>query len=148
MIVVHGGADEFMLSKQFETFYGPEFKKLLLALIKEGLITCVFFEGNCTSRLEYLRDLPKGKILGFFDKTDIRKAKEILGGVMCMAGFMPLSVLQVGTPDQVKEHTKELIDVVGRGGGYIMGPRSIMDEANPDLVKVWVEFTKEYGVYT
>lgn len=28
-----------------------------------------------------------------------------------------------------------------------MGPRSAMDECEPDLVKVWAAFTKEYGVY-
>ena len=28
-----------------------------------------------------------------------------------------------------------------------MGPKSAMDEANPELVKIWFEFTKEYGVY-
>ena len=32
-------------------------------------------------------------------------------------------------------------------GGYIMGPKSAMDECNPELVKVWFDFTKEYGVY-
>jgi len=29
----------------------------------------------------------------------------------------------------------------------MMGPSSVMDEANPELVKVWFDFTKEYGVY-
>jgi len=38
------------------------------------------------------------------------------------------------------------IDVVGKGGGFIMGPRSAIDEANPELVKVWRDFTREYGV--
>lgn len=28
-----------------------------------------------------------------------------------------------------------------------MGPKSAMDESNPELVKVWFDFTKEYGVY-
>ena len=75
------------------------------------------------------------------------KAKDILGGKMCSAGMMPLSLLQVGTPDEVRAHAKMLIDMVGKGGGYIMGPKSIMDEAKPELVKVWIDFTKEYGVY-
>lgn len=146
-IAVHRGADGFMSKRQFETFYWPYFQKLLLALIEEGLVPCVFFEGDCTSRLEYLAKLPKGKILGFFENTDIYKAKEMLGDVMCMAGFMPLSILQVGTPDQVKKRAKELIDVLGKNGGFIMGPKSIMDEADPHLVKVWAEFTVKYGVY-
>ena len=66
---------------------------------------------------------------------------------MCISGMMPLSLLQVGTPDSVRAYAKKLIDVAGKGSGFVMGPRSIMDEANPGLVKVWVEFAKEYGVY-
>jgi uroporphyrinogen-III decarboxylase len=91
--------------------------------------------------------LPKGKILGLFDSTDIFKAKEILGNTMCLSGMMPPSLLQTGTPDEVKAYSKKLIDVCGKNGGFVMGPRSVMDEANPELVKVWFNYTKEYGVY-
>jgi hypothetical protein len=146
-IPLHRGADGFMSLKQFETFYWPSLKKLLLTLIEAGLTPCPFFEGDYTMRLKYLAELPKGKILGLFDATDIYKAKEALGNVMCISGMMPLSLLQVGTPDSVREYAKKLIDVVGKGGGFVMGPRSIMDEAKPELVKAWVEFTKEYGKY-
>lgn len=146
-IPLHRGADGFMSLKQFETFYWPSLKKLILTLLDNGLTPCPFFEGDYTMRLKYLAGLPKGKILGLFDATDIYKAKEALGDVMCISGMMPLSLLQVGTPDSVREYAKKLIDVVGKGGGFVMGPRSIMDEANPELVRVWVEFTKEYGRY-
>jgi hypothetical protein len=146
-IPLHKGSDGFMSLEQFAKFYWPSLKKLMLTLIDEGLTPCPFFEGDHTQRLEYLADLPKGKILGFFDSTDIHKAKEIIGKTMCMSGFMPLSLLQTGTPEKVKAYAKELIDVLGKDGGYIMGPKSAMDEANPELVKVWFEFTKEYGVY-
>ena len=146
-VPLHRGADGFMSLKQFETFYWDSLKRLLLALIDEGLTPCPFFEGDYTSRLEYLAQLPKGKVLGLFDSTDIFKAKEILGDTICISGMMPLSLLQTGTPQQVKDYAKKLIDTVGKGGGFIMGPRSAMDETNPELVKVWVDFTKEYGVY-
>ena len=55
--------------------------------------------------------------------------------------------LQTGTPDKVKDYAKQMIDEVGKDGGFIMSSRGVLDEANPELVKVWVEFTKEYGVY-
>lgn len=146
-IPLHRGSDGFMSLKQFETFYWPTLKRLILALIDEGLTPCVFWEGSWTARLEYLAELPKGKILGLFQDTDIFKAKEILGDTMCIAGNMPLSLLQTGTPEQIKEYSKKLIDVVGKGGGFIMSTRSVMDEADPELVKVWADFTREYGVY-
>jgi len=147
-IPLHKGSDGFMSLKQFETFYWPSLKQLMLTLIDNGLTPCPFFEGDHTQRLEYYADLPKGKILGFFDSTDIYKAKDIIGKTMCMSGFMPLSILQTGTEDDVKAEAKRLIDVLGKDGGYIMGPKSAMDEADPNLVKVWFDFTKKYGVYS
>lgn len=146
-IPLHRGADGFMSLKQFETFYWPGLKKLILALIDHGLTPCPFFEGDYTMRLKYLAELPKGKVLGNFDTTDMYKAKEVLGDTMCISGMMPVSLLQLGTPDSVRDYARKLIDVVGKGGGFVMGPRSAMDEAKPELVRTWVEFTKEYGKY-
>jgi len=146
-IPIHRGADGFMSPQQFETFYWPGLKNLILALVDEGLTPCVFYEGNYTSRLEYLAELPKGKTIGQFDLTDPVKAKKALGDTMCIAGMMPVSLLQFGSPEKIKEHTRMLIDVVGEGGGFIMGPGSAMDECDPERVKMWVDFTKEYGIY-
>jgi hypothetical protein len=146
-IPMHRGADGFMSIKQFEKFYWPTLKKLMMSLIDAELTPAPFFEGDYTSRLEYLLELPKGKVVGQFDSTDLFKAKEILGGHMCIRGNMPVSLLQVGSPEEVKDYAEKLIDVVGKDGGYIMGSRSTLDEADPKLLKVWIDFTKEYGVY-
>lgn len=146
-IPLHKGSDGFMSQEQFEKFFWPSLKKLMLALIDQGLTPCPFFEGDHTQRLETYAELPKGKVLGLFDATDFHKAKEVLGDTMCMCGFMPLSILKAGTPDDVKAYAKELIDVVGKDGGFIMGPKTCMDDAKPELVKVWFDFTKEYGQY-
>jgi len=143
----HKGSDGFMSLKQFEKFYWPGFKKVIMTLVEEGFTPYIFFEGDYTQRLEYLTELPRGKILGLFDKTDIFKAKEILGNTMCIAGNMPVSLLQSGPPEAVKAYAKKLIDVVGKDGGFVMASRSSMDNADPELVKIWFDFTKEYGVY-
>ena len=141
------GSDEFMSMKQFQTFYWPTFKKLVTELIKRGATPCIFFEGNFTSRLEYLLEFPKGKMLARFDTTDIFKAKEILKDHVCIEGNIPSSLLQVGTVEETIAYCKKLIDVVGKGGGYILSPRSSTDEVNPANLKAMIEFTKEYGVY-
>lgn len=146
-IPLHRGADGFLSLEQFKTFYWPTLKSLILDLIDEGLVPCPFWEGCYDSRLECLAELPKGKVLGLFDTTDMKKAKEILGDTMCIAGNMPVSLLQVGTPEQVRDYTKMLIDTVGKGGGFIMASRAVMGECEPALVKVWADATREYGVY-
>lgn len=146
-MTVTRGSDDFLSKEQWDTFYWPTFKKLVLALIERGATPCIFFEGNCMSRMEYLLDFPRGKMLARLDRTDIFKAKEILKDHICIEGNVPSSLLQVGTVQDVKDHCKKLIDVVGKGGGYILAPRSSTDEANPENLKAMVEFTKEYGVY-
>ena len=60
---------------------------------------------------------------------------------------MPVSLLQMGTVQEVKDYCKKLIDVVGAGGGYILSPRSSTNRVNPENLKAMIEFTKEYGKY-
>jgi uroporphyrinogen-III decarboxylase len=147
MVVMHRGSDAFMSDEQWRTFYWPGYSKIILTLIDEGITPLLFLEGNVTSRLEYLAELPRGQALAMLDSTDMYRAKEVLGDVMCLCGMMPLSLLQTGTPEQVRQHTRTLIDVAGKGGGFIMGARSVLDEARPELVKTWFDYTREYGVY-
>ncbi len=146
-IPLHRGADGFMSDEQFRIFYWPSLKRLFLALIDEGLTPCPFFEGKIDSRLEYLLELPKGKLMVRFDTTDVFRAKEIIGDTICICGNVPVSVMQVGTAEEVKSYCKKLIDVVGKDGGFIMCTRAVLDEAKPENVRAWIEFTKEYGVY-
>ena len=75
------------------------------------------------------------------------KAKEVLGNHMCIRGNVPSSILQMGTPEEVKEYCRKLIDVVGKNGGLIVSPGSSIDLAKPENIKVMIDFTKEYGIY-
>lgn len=144
---LHRGSDGFMSIQQFETFYWPQLKGLLLEMIDAGLTPAPFYEGIWDNRLHYLAELPKGKTRGSFEKTDMFKAKEIIGDTMCLTGGFPVSLLQAGTPEKVREHTKKMCEIVGKGGGFIMAAGSAMDYCDKELVKVWVESTKEFGRY-
>jgi len=146
-IPLHRGADGFMSLKQFETFYWPTLKRLILGLIDAGLTPCPFIEGSYNSRLEYFLEIPRGKMLGYFDASDIFRVKEILGNHLCIMGNVPPSLLQTGSVQDVKEYCKKLIDVVGKDGGFILAPRSAIDEVKPVNLKAMIDFTKEYGVY-
>jgi uroporphyrinogen-III decarboxylase len=141
------GDDTFMSMEQFKRFYWPTFYKLVMGLVKKGLTPCIFFEGNFTSRLEYLLEFPKGSILARFDTTDIFRAKDVLKGHICIEGNIPSSLLQVGTKEDTIAYCKKLIDYCGKGGGYILSPRSSTDEVKPENLKAMIEFTKEYGKY-
>jgi uroporphyrinogen-III decarboxylase len=79
--------------------------------------------------------------------VDIRKAKELLGDRVCFRGNVPGSLLYTGTPADVRVYVKELIDVVGIGGGLIVDAGCILDEARHENVRTMIDFTKEYGNY-
>lgn len=146
-MALHRGSDGFMSTKDFEKFYWPTLKKAILATVELGCIASPFFEGIWDDRLEYLLELPKGKVVFHCEKTDVFRAKEILGDHMCIQGGMPPTLLQVGSPQDIEEHCKKLIKVVGKNGGLILGPGSAMDYAKPENVKAMVDTVKKYGQY-
>jgi uroporphyrinogen-III decarboxylase len=147
-IPLHKGADGFISNKQFEEFYWPSLKKVMIGLINEGCVPFLYAEGSYNSRLELIKnDLPKGKTLWGFDQTDMARAKEIIGDSACICGNVPSSLLAVGTSQEVKDYAKKLIETCGEGGGFIMMNGAVIDEAKPENVKAMIEATKEFGVY-
>jgi uroporphyrinogen-III decarboxylase len=146
-IALHRGADGFMSIKQFEKFYWPFLKAHIEALAERGYVPDIFFEGDYTQRLEFLQELPKGKVIARFDRTDMVKAGKLLGGRICISGGMPSSLLQTGTKTEVEKYAGKLIDACAKDGGYIMSPGSSLDEVKFSNLKALVDFTAKYGKY-
>ena len=144
---LHRGADGFMSEEQFHTFYWPYMKQVILGQIDEGLVPTLFAEGGYNTRLEIIKDLPKGKVVWHFDKTDMTRAKEILGHSACLMGNVPTSLLVTGRPDEVKKYCRKLIETAGKGGGYILAPGATADESRVENMSAMHEAAKEYGVY-
>lgn len=146
-IPMHRGADNFMSEEAFEKFYWPSFSRLIHALIAEGLTPEPLFEGGYNSRLKYLEQLPAGKVAAHFDHIDRKKFKEVCGDVMCFWGNVPASLLCTGTPQQVKDDVRELIELFGDTGALIIdGNQGIPDEAKPENVLAMREAADEFGV--
>jgi hypothetical protein len=144
---LHKGADGFMSPKQFEKFYWPSLKKVIDALAKEGIRSELFAEGSYTSRLETVNEFPKSTVGWLFDKTDMVKAKTILGKICCISGNVPTSLMVTGGPKDVKEYCRKLIEVCAPGGGFILAGGAHVDQGNPDNLRAMMEAAKEYGKY-
>jgi uroporphyrinogen-III decarboxylase len=144
----HRVSDEFMSLKQFEEFVWPFWKRSIEATFNLGYDTVsMFFEGRRDNQLEYFTDFPKGSLFILFEKTDIFRAKEILGDRVCLMGNVPLSLLQVGSPRDVEEYCKKLIEVCGRDGGFILANGGGIYDAKPENMKAMVDSAKKYGRY-
>ncbi len=146
-IPLHKGADGFLSDEQFKKFYWPTLREVILGLIEGGCIPFPAAEGGYSSRLEVVKDLPRGKTLWMIDLTDMADAKRTIGQNACLLGNVPTSLLNLGTPEDVREYVKRLIEVAGKDGGLIVANGAFFDDAKPENVKAMVEAAKEYGVY-
>jgi hypothetical protein len=144
---LHKGADGFISDEQFKKFFWPTFRQVMIGLIENGCIPFPALEGHWDSRLEVIQDVPRGKTAWMVDQSDIVKAKATLGKNACLIGNVSSSMLSLGTPQDVRDYVKKLIDTVAQGGGYIVSNGAFFDQAKPENVKAMVDTAKEYGVY-
>ena len=137
-----------MSDEQYARFYWPTFEKLVLGLLHAGVTPCPLFEGDYTPRLKYLATLPPGKVAAHFDRIDREKFKETCSDVFCFWGDIPDSTLVTGTPQQVTDEVKKLIDLFGDAGTLMIdGSNTVPDEAKPENVMAMSKAVREYGVY-
>ena len=85
-IALHGGHEAFMSLEQFQRFYWPTLQALLTALADEDLNPVVLVEGRYTSRLESLKNVPRGKVCYWFESVDMEQAKSKLRETACIMG--------------------------------------------------------------
>jgi hypothetical protein len=147
-VPIHKGADAFMSVKQFEKFYWPTFRKFLLGCVNEGCVPMMVIDGSYNeARLKIISDLPRASVIWTMEKTDMAKAKEILGDSACIAGNVLASQLYTLTPKQIKEYCRKLIEICAPGGGYILSLGSGIDKCDPANLHAIFEARDEYGYY-
>ncbi|KKK45156.1 MAG: Uroporphyrinogen-III decarboxylase [Candidatus Lokiarchaeum sp. GC14_75] len=138
---------DFISEKHFEELVLPDIIKIVKEFLKENYIVQLHFDTDWTSRLHYLAELPKGKIyLHMDERTDIVKAKEILGDRMLIEGNFKPSLFTLGNPNIIEKRTKEIIDKCGEGGGLWVGCE-LPDDAKLENVKAMIDTCKTYGAY-
>ena len=145
---MHRGCSPFISPQQFERFYWPTLKEIVEEIWSHGHQILFYAEGDWDLHLQYVAQLPEGSLIYHVDRGDIFKAHEVLGEKFCLSGGIPNDLLAFGTPDQVREYCKKVIDGVARDGGYIMDASAIMqDDTKIENVRAMTEVTRQYGVY-
>jgi hypothetical protein len=144
---LHKGERGFMSPKQFEEFYWPSFKKVLLGIIEEGLVPMPFAEGNYIPRLEVIQEMPRASMAWYFEYMDMARAKGTVGRNNCIVGNLPISIVVTGTADEVKDGCRRLIEECAPGGGYILAASASMDHGRIENLHAMMDAAKEYGKY-
>ena len=148
-IPLHKGADGFMSDEQFKVFYWPSLLKVIEGLNRQGFVVRLFAEGGYNSRLDAIRkDLTRVKTIWHFDYTDMSQAKKTIGDIACLMGNVPVALMHTGTPEDVTDYCRKLIDTAGKGGGYVMATGAGVGRgAKVENVRAMIQCVMKYGVY-
>jgi len=146
-IWMHRGGVPFVSMEQFKRFYWPTLKPIIEEIISRGHQVLFYAEGDWTAHLDSFAELPDASIIYHVDQGDIFETHTRIGHKFCLSGGIPNFLLSYGTPDQVREHCRKVIDEVARDGGYVMDASAIVMDAKVENMRAMTEFTREYGVY-
>jgi uroporphyrinogen-III decarboxylase len=64
--------------------------------------------------------MPKYSAFWHFDRTDMRRVKEILSDKFTIAGNVPASLMSTGSTDDLRAYCDELVELYDGSPGYIM----------------------------
>jgi hypothetical protein len=143
MYVLHKGADGFMSKEQFEKFYWPTWKQVMMALYEEGIISYLFIEGSYNTRLEYLAEMPEKSLVCHFDKSDMQRVKEVLSDKFIIAGNVPASLMTAGTTDEVRAYCDNLVDMFGDKPGYIMAHGCYFENTTDEKIRAVIDSVRK-----
>ncbi|MCL1805302.1 MAG: hypothetical protein FWG28_04805 [Clostridiales bacterium] len=146
-MALHKGMDGFMSDELYRKYYWSHLQKIILAIIDSGHVPYIYTEGKYNSRIDCLTEVPPGKVFYHFEEVDMAVAKKKLGGIACITGGFPATLLDWGTPEQVREEMKRLMDICAPGGGFVFGTSCGMGNCKRENVEAMFESAREYGAY-
>ena len=138
----------FFSPKMIREFFIPPFKKVIERLKKPWIYHS---DGNIMPYLDdVLRELKPAGITNIEPGAmDIVQLKKDYGKRTCLIGNIDLNyTLTLGTPEEVEREVKERIEVIGKGGGYILASsNSITNYCKPENVLAVSRTLEKYGYY-
>jgi uroporphyrinogen decarboxylase len=81
--------------------------------------------------------------------SDLGNLKKRFGKDVVFCGAIDTHrILPCGTPDQVRQEVKRVIELLGPGGGFLLAPvHTIMDDVPPENILAMVNACMEFGSY-
>lgn len=145
---MHRGCVPFISPQQFRDLYWPTVKPIVEEIWKRGHQVLFYAEGKWAAHLDSFAELPDASIVFHVDRDDIFEVHRAIGHKFCLSGGVSNQLLAYGTPEEVHERCRKVIEGVARDGGYIMDASAILQQdATVENVRAMTEAAWEYGVY-
>jgi hypothetical protein len=146
------GGPPGMSPAMFEEFYWPCAKKAVDTFVGHGFQVHCHWDNDltpCLDTISHLTDgLPVGKVRLDLEKTNMKKAKEVLKNKVCILGNVPSALLVYGSVEEVDAYCRQLIEDCAEGGGYILGVECETPwNAKRENAKAVADAAEKYGRY-
>lgn len=134
-----------MLNREMFLNYSWKYMKDIAELcIRYDVIPIFHLDSDWTPGLDVFREIePKKAILALDGSTDIFKAKEMLGDMMCIMGDVPAEMFAFGTPEQVYNYSMKLIREIGPTGFILCSGCDIPFNARKENVEAMYQAVKD-----
>jgi len=129
----------FFNPAQMERWVLPNLRKWSEEIRRMEMFSILHSDGNLTRYLEAI-DPVAGMEMG--------QAREIVGNRLCLCGNVDCGLLLTGRPEQVRQATRELLEMCQADGGFVLGASNAVQREVPMAnYRAMIEAWKEFGQY-
>jgi uroporphyrinogen-III decarboxylase len=139
-------ASSMVSPRIMDRFIWPYLVKIVDALVNACLMPIFHWDQDWTRDLVRLQEMPAKKcILNPDGMTDVRQFKKLVGDRMAMMGDVPSSLFAAGTPADIDNYVRNLVDLF-EGKGLILCPGCDAPiNTKPENMRAFVEASHKYG---
>ncbi|MBI3006138.1 MAG: uroporphyrinogen decarboxylase [Ignavibacteriales bacterium] len=130
--------------EEFEEF-SLRYLKQVLSLLRTNGAPVITFCKDCGQSLEKIADTG-ADVVGLDWKTDIRKARDMVGSYVALQGNLD-PVMLFATPERIEKAVRTILEKFGKGNGHVFNlGHGILPDTPVENVKVFINAVKKFSV--
>jgi uroporphyrinogen-III decarboxylase len=139
-------ASSMISPRLMDRFVWPYIVKIADALVNADLMPVFHWDQDWTRDLVRLQELPAKKCLLNLDgMTDKRQFKKLVGDRMAMMGDVPSSLLVAGTPDDIFNYVRDLVNLFESTGLILCPGCDAPINTKPENMQAFVAASYKFG---
>jgi len=138
--------NSFLGPDQFRRFHWPFLKFIAEGLVDAGLTPLLSLQGRYDAHFDTLKELPGGKFIAWFDKTDPIAARTALGEGICIAGGIDVASMIYGSEQGTRAKVKKLLDGMRGHPGFVFTmPFNAIGPVKASNLRAMTDAVREFG---
>jgi hypothetical protein len=128
----------------YREFVYPRVMRVLEAI---GRPLQIHIDSRADHLLPMYQEMGVQRFVGFGWETSLEKVREYLGGRAYLTGNLSPALLLQGTPEEVYQATRRVIEILGPGGGLVVTDGANMAPGTPlENMRAMVRAAEDYGL--